>query len=123
MGVSPFLAESDIAVAVSAGVEVGHIITHSGYLKPGIRQADGQPGSVGRGDGCIQHDVRLIGGTLFSGDDDHAGPKAQVNLLGAYVHTNRLQYVEFFGKFYEGGGRPFNPFCIKTNYVEIKEEN
>ncbi len=46
-----------------------------------------------------------------------------INLLGAYVHTNRLQYVEFFGKFYEGGGRPFNPFCIKTNYVEIKEEN
>lgn len=29
-----------------------------------------------------------------------------INLLGAYVHTNRLQYVEFFGKFYEGGGRP-----------------
>ena len=46
-----------------------------------------------------------------------------INLLGAYVHTNRLQYVEFFGKFYEGGGRPFNPFCIKSNYVEIKEEN
>ena len=33
-----------------------------------------------------------------------------INLLGAYVHTNRLQFVEFFGKFYEGGGRPFNPF-------------
>ena len=30
-----------------------------------------------------------------------------INLLGAYVHTNRLQFVEFFGKFYEGGGRPF----------------
>lgn len=26
-----------------------------------------------------------------------------INLLGAYVHTNRLQFVEFFGKFYEGG--------------------
>ena len=46
-----------------------------------------------------------------------------INLLGAYVHTNRLQYVEFFGKFYEGGGRPFNPFSIHTNYVKIKEEN
>ena len=33
-----------------------------------------------------------------------------INLLGAYVHTNRLQFVEFFGKFYEGGGDPFNPF-------------
>ena len=46
-----------------------------------------------------------------------------INLLGAYVHTNRLQYVEFFGKFYEGGGRPFNPFNMKTKYVDIKEEN
>ncbi len=46
-----------------------------------------------------------------------------INLLGAYVHTCRLQYVEFFGKFYEGGGRPFTPFHLKTKYVDIKEEN
>lgn len=45
-----------------------------------------------------------------------------INLLGAYVHTNRLQFVEFFGKFYEGGGRPFNPFKEETKYVDIKEE-
>lgn len=46
-----------------------------------------------------------------------------INLLGAYVHTCRLQYVEFFGKFYDGGGRAFNPFNLKTKYVDIKEEN
>ena len=45
-----------------------------------------------------------------------------INLLGAYVHTNRLQFVEFFGKFYEGGGRPFNPFKENTKYADIKEE-
>ena len=45
-----------------------------------------------------------------------------INLLGAYVHTCRLQYVEFFGKFYEGGGRAFNPFKAKSNYIDIKEE-
>lgn len=45
-----------------------------------------------------------------------------INLLGAYVHTNRLQYVEFFGKFYEGGGREFEPFTSNTKYVDIKEE-
>lgn len=45
-----------------------------------------------------------------------------INLLGAYVHTCRLQYVEFFGKFYEGDGRPFNPFKENTNYIEVKEE-
>jgi len=44
-----------------------------------------------------------------------------INALGAYVHTNRLQYVEFFGKFYEGGGRQFNPFNMKTKYYKVKE--
>ena len=46
-----------------------------------------------------------------------------INLLGAYVHTNRLQYVEFFGKFYDGGGEAFKPFKTINNHVEIKEEN
>lgn len=45
-----------------------------------------------------------------------------INLLGAYVHTNRLQFVEFFGKFYEGGGRAFQPFKKNTKYVDVKEE-
>ncbi len=45
-----------------------------------------------------------------------------INLLGAYVHTCRLQYVEFFGKFYEGGGLPFCPFRQDTKYYEFKEE-
>lgn len=45
-----------------------------------------------------------------------------INILGAYVHTNRLQYVEFFGKFYEGGGRAFIPFQSKTKYYKVKEK-
>lgn len=46
-----------------------------------------------------------------------------INVIGAYVHTNRLQYVEFFGKFYEGGGRAFVPFKADTEYYKFKEEN
>ena len=45
-----------------------------------------------------------------------------INMLGAYVHTNRLQYVEFFGKFYEGGGRKFSPLKMNTNYYIFKED-
>ena len=43
-----------------------------------------------------------------------------VNILGAYVHTSRLQYIEFFGKFYEGGGRAFAPLEPKSKYVTFK---
>lgn len=46
-----------------------------------------------------------------------------INVIGAYVHTNRLQYVEFFGKFYEGGGRAFVPFEANSKYFKFKEEN
>lgn len=45
-----------------------------------------------------------------------------INALGAYVHTNRLQYVEFFGKFYDAGGKPFVPFRSTTKYIHVKEE-
>ncbi|MDD3705779.1 MAG: V-type ATP synthase subunit I [Clostridiaceae bacterium] len=41
-----------------------------------------------------------------------------LGVLGAYVHTSRLQYVEFFGKFYEGEGNLFKPLRIKTKYIQ-----
>ena len=56
--------------------------------------------------------VFLIGHTVNIG----------INALGAYVHTNRLQFVEFFGKFYKGGGREFKPFKINTKHYTVKEE-
>lgn len=46
-----------------------------------------------------------------------------INLLGAYVHTDRLQFVELFSKFYTGGGREFSPFTVNTQYIKFKEEN
>ena len=46
-----------------------------------------------------------------------------INLLGAYVHTDRLQFVELFSKFYEGGGRPFKPLHSDTKYFKFEKEN
>jgi len=42
--------------------------------------------------------------------------------LGAGVHSLRLQYVEFFNRFYEGGGKKFEPFSIKRKYTKIENE-
>ncbi|MGX6961527.1 V-type ATP synthase subunit I [Vagococcus xieshaowenii] len=44
-----------------------------------------------------------------------------LSLLSAYVHGARLQYVEFFGKFYKGGGRAFEPLKTKEKYVNIEQ--
>ena len=45
-----------------------------------------------------------------------------INVLGAYVHASRLQYVEFFTKFYDSGGRMFTPFRITTKYIDLELE-
>ena len=45
-----------------------------------------------------------------------------INVIGAYVHTNRLQYVEFFSRFYEGGGNAFNPLKVNSKTFQFKEE-
>ena len=46
-----------------------------------------------------------------------------LNLLGCYVHDLRLQCLEFFGRFYKEGGKPYKPLAIQTKYVDvIKEE-
>jgi len=44
-----------------------------------------------------------------------------VNVLGAFVHSLRLQYVEFFSKFYKAGGKPFSPFNMDARYVQVAE--
>ena len=44
-----------------------------------------------------------------------------INALGAYVHTCRLQYLEYFGKFYEGGGTAFEPLKYNSKYFKISK--
>ncbi|MDR2178888.1 MAG: V-type ATP synthase subunit I [Synergistaceae bacterium] len=55
----------------------------------------------------------VAGGHVFS---------LAINLLGAFVHAMRLQYVEFFSKFYTGDGVNFNPLKFQTQYVDIFDE-
>ena len=46
-----------------------------------------------------------------------------LNALGSYVHTMRLLYVEMFSKFYDGGGKPFEPFSVKSKNFKTKGSN
>ncbi|MFA5577070.1 MAG: V-type ATP synthase subunit I [Tissierellaceae bacterium] len=61
--------------------------------------------------GIILGVVVFLGGQLFN---------LFLSLLGAYVHTSRLTYVEFFSKFYEGGGEFFRVFRNKAKYINLK---
>ena len=45
-----------------------------------------------------------------------------INVLGAYVHSCRLQYLEFFGKFFTGGGEAFQPLRANTKYITVKSD-
>ena len=46
-----------------------------------------------------------------------------INMLGAFVHTSRLQFVEFFTKFFEGGGKAFIPFARQNKYTYVENAN
>lgn len=50
------------------------------------------------------------------------GLNMAINLLGAFVHTCRLQYLEFFNKFYEDGGTPFDPALPSEKYSTAESE-
>ncbi|NLI43127.1 MAG: V-type ATP synthase subunit I [Synergistaceae bacterium] len=60
----------------------------------------------------------LLGFVLFTGGH---GFSIAVNILGAFVHSLRLQYVEFFSKFYKTGGRSFEPFNMDARYINVTD--
>lgn len=98
---------------------LGDILSYSRLLALGlatgvIGQVVNQMGSMGGNTpfGIILFIVVFIVGHTLN---------IAINLLGAYVHTNRLQFVEFFGKFYEGGGEAFAPFAAHTKYYKFSE--
>ena len=46
-----------------------------------------------------------------------------LNLLGCYVHDMRLQFLEFFGRFYKDGGKAYRPLRVRAKHVEIIKED
>ena len=65
------------------------------------------PGILGIAVGVI---ILIVGHTI----------NLAINTLGAYVHNNRLQFVEFYSKFYEGEGREFKPLGSSVKYINLE---
>jgi V/A-type H+-transporting ATPase subunit I len=70
-------------------------------------------GEIPYGIGFVATILVLIGGHGFN---------MAINALGAFVHTLRLQYVEFFPKFLIGGGRSFEPLSKQYKHIYIGRE-
>lgn len=92
-----------------SGAVIAQIV--SGYAIKGMNGGDGLlfTGNVGF---IILGVIILIVGHIFN---------FAIGLLGAYIHDARLQYVEFYGKFFEGEGELFAPLGSKHNYVRLKK--
>lgn len=63
--------------------------------------------------GVVFAAVIFIGGHIFN---------LALSALSAYVHTLRLTFVEFFGKFYDGGGKEFKKIRNKPKYINIRKQ-
>lgn len=88
-----------MALGLSGGSIAGAFNVMIGYLPSGIAQIVGGA-------------LLFVGAHVFN---------LLLGGLGAYVHTCRLEYVEYFSKFYVGGGRAFKPFKFKNEYINIKD--
>lgn len=98
------LSYSRLMVMMLAGSVIGQVFNILGAMPGG-----GMPPAIGI---PIFFIIFIIGHAFNIG----------LNVIGTYVHTSRLQYLEFFKQFYEEGGRPWRPLNIATKYVDIKEE-
>ena len=81
-----------------------------GFIASAINMIAGMIG--GNWFGMMFIPVILVAGHLFN---------MFLSFLGAYVHTSRLMYVEYFGKFYEGGGKPFKDFRTENKYINLDD--
>ncbi|NMA92741.1 MAG: V-type ATP synthase subunit I [Firmicutes bacterium] len=89
-----------LALCLATGVIASAVNTMGGMLAGSIV-------------GAVLMVILLAGGHIFN---------LVISTLSSYVHTSRLQYIEFFNKFFEGGGKAFQPFQIKTKFVDVEEK-
>ncbi|MFH1896792.1 MAG: V-type ATP synthase subunit I [Candidatus Desantisbacteria bacterium] len=85
------LATSAIAMTVNVVAKMTTEIPYLGYVLAGLI---------------------LIGGHSFN---------IVINTLGGFVHSSRLQFLEYFSKFFEGGGQEFQPFGRRNKYINYQE--
>lgn len=113
------------------GGGLGKLYGISGYMSDLLSYA--RLFGMGLATGVIGMVINLVAGMLWENPvtmvfavavfvGGHAFNLA-INALGAYVHSCRLQYIEFFSRFYEDGGREFKPLCRRTKYVDIVESD
>ena len=98
-----------MALGIATGLIAMSINTFASVFARLLPDAFGLPAAVGILFALL---ILLIGQPL----------SLAINALSAFVHSARLQYVEFFTKFYESGGQPFRPFARETVYYELKSE-
>lgn len=85
--------------------------------------------ALGLATGIIASSINVIAGMLWTNPVGKIGAVAVllfghpfnmvINSLGGFIHSTRLQFVEFFTKFYEGGGREFKPFRRRHEYITV----
>ena len=98
-----FLSYSRLMALMLAGSVIASVFNQLGSL--------GNKGGITVGGTILFILVFCIGHALNFG----------LNLIGCFVHTLRLQFLEFFGKWYRDGGRAFKPLAVETKYVTVKE--
>ena len=99
------LSYSRIMALMLAGGVVGKVFNNVA-LMPAVNK-----GHLDFGTGLVFVIIFLLGHTMNFG----------LNILGCYVHDLRLQCLEFFGKFYQDGGRPFRPLSFSESYRQVKD--
>jgi len=86
--------------------------------------------ALGLATGIIASSVNTIAGMVWSSSKVGAIAvllfghpfNIMINALGGFIHSMRLQFVEFFTKFYEGGGTEFRPFKKEHVYVAVGDK-